>query len=131
MLQQLYMLGGLLVIYASVNTFTLKSLTHVARIGASWQVAGEPAHHNQHILGLLLHIVIRQPTLVCQMPCKASAVQLGCCAGAFVIAVTLLFVAEKRQKWSWVLTDFEVSTVARIWLYCFMFNLALQLGSFV
>ena len=46
------------------------------------------------------------------MPCKASAVQLGCYTGAFVIAVTLLFVAEKRQKWSWVLTDFEVGTIA-------------------
>jgi len=46
------------------------------------------------------------------MPCVASAVHPGCCAGAFVIAVTLLSVAEKRQKWSWVLTDFEVSIVA-------------------
>ena len=47
MLQQLYMFGGLLVVYASMNTFTLKSLTQVARIGAIWQIAGEPAHHNQ------------------------------------------------------------------------------------
>jgi len=30
--------------------------------------------------------------------------------------VTLLFVAEKRQQWSWVLTDFEASTVARMHL---------------
>ncbi|KAL0024345.1 hypothetical protein WJX79_001112 [Trebouxia sp. C0005] len=70
---QLYMFGGLLVIYASVNTFTLKSLTHVARIGALWQVVG-----------------------------------------AFVVAVTLLFVAEKRQKWSWVLTDFEPNPASGI-----------------
>ncbi|DBB03720.1 TPA: hypothetical protein ACH3X3_011033 [Trebouxia sp. C0006] len=73
MLQQLYIYGGLLVIYASVNTFTLKSLTQVARIGAIWQVAG-----------------------------------------AFVIAVTLLSVAEKRQKWSWVLTDFEPNPASGI-----------------
>ncbi|KAL0046843.1 hypothetical protein WJX82_011289 [Trebouxia sp. C0006] len=70
---QLYIYGGLLVIYASVNTFTLKSLTQVARIGAIWQVAG-----------------------------------------AFVIAVTLLSVAEKRQKWSWVLTDFEPNPASGI-----------------
>jgi len=112
MLQQLYIYGGLLVIYASVNTFTLKSLTQVARIGAIWQVAGEPLHHNQHIAGPLLHIIMCQPSSPCYMPCVASAVHPGCCAGAFVIAVTLLSVAEKRQKWSWVLTDFEVSIVA-------------------
>ncbi|DBA80597.1 TPA: hypothetical protein ACH3X1_007857 [Trebouxia sp. C0004] len=33
-------------------------------------------------------------------------------AGAFVIAVTLLLVAEKRQKWSWFLTDFEDAVLA-------------------
>jgi len=112
MLQQLYMFGGLLVIYASVNTFTLKSLQQVARIGAIWQVAGEPAHHHQLIPGLLLRIIICQPSSPCYMPCVASAVHPGCCAGAFVIAVTLLSVPEKRQKWSWVLTDFQVSIVA-------------------
>ena len=106
------MFGGLLVIYASINSFTLKSLTQVARIGAIWQVAGEHVHHNQHIAGLLLRVIICQSSSPCQMPCKASAIQPGCCGGAFVVAVTLLFVAEKRQKWSWVLTDFEVSTVA-------------------
>ena len=90
------MFGGLLVIYASVNSFTLKSLRHVARIGAIWQVAGEPVHHNQHIAGLLLRTISCQPSSPCQMPCKASAVQLGSFVGAFVIAVTLLFVAEKR-----------------------------------
>ncbi len=63
MLQPLYMFGGLLVIYACVNSFTLKSLTQVARIGAIWQVAGEPAYHDQHIAGFLLRIIIGKLTL--------------------------------------------------------------------
>jgi len=106
----------LLVIYASVNTFTLKSLTQLARIGAVWQVAGEPAHHDQHVAGLLLHIIISQPTYLAKCLVRLLLFNLAVCAGAFIIAVTLLFVAEKRQQWSWVLTDFEASTVARMHL---------------
>ena len=43
-LQQLYVYAGLLIIYAALNTFPLSSLTRLVRLGAVWQVAGEPNH---------------------------------------------------------------------------------------
>ena len=38
------MYGGLLIIYASLNAFPLKTVVKLARIGAWWLVAGSATH---------------------------------------------------------------------------------------
>ena len=38
------MYGGLLIIYASLNAFPLKTVAKVARIGAWWLVSGSATH---------------------------------------------------------------------------------------
>lgn len=44
-LQQLYIYGSLLIIYASLNAFPLKTVAQMARAGAWWLVAGSVSHH--------------------------------------------------------------------------------------
>ncbi len=45
-LQQFYMYSGLLIIYASINAFPLKTVVKLARIGTLWMGAGSANHSN-------------------------------------------------------------------------------------
>ena len=103
MMQQLYIFGGLLIIYASVNAFPLKTLTRLARVGAVWQVAGKPQSLAKVIC--VIHVCIgHQPStltltviddwqrlLFRHINCVSGWILV---AGAFVAAVTVLVVAE-------------------------------------
>ncbi len=57
-LQQLFMYGGLLIIYASLNAFPLKTMVKLARIGAWWLVAGSVTHcmPTMHLLHVGSHL---------------------------------------------------------------------------
>ena len=42
LLQILYIFGGLLIIFACINAFPLRSVTRLAHLGVFWQIAGMP-----------------------------------------------------------------------------------------
>ena len=58
-LQQLYIYGGLLIVYASINAFPLKTVARLAKFGAWWLVAGSDPHLS-HVLSCCM---LRMPLL--------------------------------------------------------------------
>ena len=109
-LQQLYMYGGLLIVYASLNAFPLKTVVKLARIGAWWLVAGSVTHCMPTIpllyVGSHLHGCIAVPFAWLVAATRRAETSY---AGGLMIVLTLLMVTKKRQKWSWVLADFKVT----------------------
>ena len=106
--QQLYIYGGLLVIYASINGFPIKTLAKLGRIGALWLVVGSaPQTQSVRRFSCKLSWCL---WLCCHQRLTASLVtcHLISYAGGLVAVSALLMVAKQHQKWSWVLTDYEV-----------------------